>query len=118
MLTVCKPLVLLGFVRSYNYTPTRLDFEKQNGEWVLQKWTEAEDGNRYASSIEEMCKGHTGLAKVMMVGGEYHMLMWQNLIYYMNAHYGGKIPVYISSYSDAGNLQKVGKYIKVIPMFE
>ena len=46
------------------------------------------------------------------------MLMWQNLIYYMNAHYGGEIPVYISSYSDAGNLQKVGKYMKVIPMFE
>ena len=106
------------FERGGSVVPTRLDFEKQNGEWVLQKWTEAEDGNRYAPSIEEMCKGHTGLAKVMMVGGEYHMLMWQNLIYYMNAHYGGKIPVYISSYSDAGNLQKVGKYIKVIPMFE
>ena len=106
------------FERGGSVVPTRLDFEKQNGEWVLQKWTEAEDGNRYAPSIEEMCKGHTGLAKVMMVGGEYHMLMWQNLIYYMNAHYGGKIPVYISSYSDAGNLQKVGEYIKVIPMFE
>jgi len=64
-----------------------------------------------------MCNGDTGLAKVMMVGGEYHMLMWQNLIYYMNAHYSGNIPVYISSYSDAGNLQNAGKYIRVIPMF-
>ena len=24
MLTVCKPLVLLGYVRSYNYTPTKI----------------------------------------------------------------------------------------------
>ena len=106
------------FERGGSVIPTRLDFEKQNGKWVLQKWTEAKDGSDYADSIEEMCKGHIGLAKVMMVGGEYHMLMWQNLIYYMNAHYGGmNIPVYVSSYTDDATLEKVSEYIRVVPMF-
>jgi len=105
------------FERGGSVVPTRLDFEKQYGKWVLQEWTEAEDGSRYSDSIEEMCNGDTGLAKVMMVGGEYHMLMWQNLIYYMNAHYSGNIPVYISSYTDDATLKEVGKYIRVVPMF-
>ncbi|WP_405728121.1 M56 family metallopeptidase [Anaerotignum sp.] len=107
------------FERGGSVIPTRLDFEKQNGQWVLQEWTEAMDGSYYDDSIREMCKGHFGLAREMMDGGEYHMLMWQNIIYYMNAHYGGMvIPVYISSYTDAETLEKVGKYIRVVPMFE
>ena len=107
------------FERGGSVIPTRLDFEKQNGEWVLQEWTEAMDGSYYDDSIKEMCKGHFGLASKMMDGGNYHMLMWQNMIYYMNAHYGGMdIPVYVSSYTDAETLEKVGKYIRVVPMFE
>ena len=107
------------FERGGSVIPTRLDFEKQNGEWVLQEWTEAMDGSYYDDSIKEMCKGHFGLASKMLDGGDYHMLMWQNIIYYMNAHYGGmNIPVYVSSYTDTETLEKVGKYIRVIPMFE
>ena len=107
------------FERGGSVIPTRLDFEKQNGEWVLQEWTEAMDGSFYDDSIKEMCKGHFGLASKMLDGGDYHMLMWQNIIYYMNAHYGGmNIPVYVSSYTDTETLEKVGKYIRVIPMFE
>ena len=107
------------FERDGSVIPTRLDFEKQNGEWVLQEWTEAMDGSYYDDSIKEMCKGHFGLASKMLDGGDYHMLMWQNIIYYMNAHYGGMdIPVYVSSYTDTETLEKVGKYIRVIPMFE
>ena len=107
------------FERDGSVIPTRLDFEKQNGEWVLQEWTEAMDGSYYDDSIKEMCKGHFGLASKMLDGGDYHMLMWQNIIYYMNAHYGGmNIPVYVSSYTDTETLEKVGKYIRVIPMFE
>ena len=107
------------FERGGSVIPTRLDFEKQNGAWVLQEWTEAMDGSGYDDSIKEMCKGHFGLASEMMNGGNYHMLMWQNMIYYMNGHYGGMhIPVYISSYTDAETLEKVGKYIRVVPMFE
>ncbi|MBQ2880603.1 MAG: DUF4825 domain-containing protein [Anaerotignum sp.] len=107
------------FERGGSVIPTRLDFEKQNGKWVLQDWTEAEDGNRYAPSIEEMCNGDVGLAKVMMVGGEYHMLMWQNIVYYMNAHYGGmNIPVYFSSYASEMDVEKINQYIRAIPMFE
>ena len=107
------------FERGGSVIPTRLDFEKQNGQWVLQEWTEAMDGSYYDDSIKEMCKGHFGLASKMMDGGNYHMLMWQNMIYYMNAHYGGMdIPVYVSSYTDAETLEKVGKYIRVVPMFE
>ena len=107
------------FERGGSVIPTRLDFEKQNGEWVLQEWTEAMDGSYYDDSIKEMCKGHIGLASKMMDGGDYHMLMWQNIIYYMNAHYGGlNIPVYVSSYTDEATLAKVSKYIRVVPMFE
>ena len=107
------------FERSGSVIPTRLDFEKQNDEWVLVDWIEAMDGSYYDDSIKEMCKGHFGLAREIMDGGEYHMLMWQNIIYYMNAHYGGMdIPVYVSSYTDAETLEKVGKYIRVVPMFE
>ena len=107
------------FERGGSVIPTRLDFEKQNGQWVLQGWIEAMDGSYYDDSIKEMCKGHFGLAREIMDGGEYHMLMWQNIIYYMNAHYGGMdIPVYVSSYTDAETLEKVGKYIRVVPMFE
>ena len=107
------------FERGGSVIPTRLDFEKQYGKWVLQEWTEAMDGSGYDDSIKEMCKGHVGLASEMMMGGEYHMLMWQNIIYYMNAHYGGmNIPVYVSSYTDEDTLEKVGKYIRVVPMFD
>ena len=107
------------FERGGSVIPTRLDFEKQNGQWVLQEWTEAKDGSDYDDSIKEMCKGHIGLAKVMMVGGNYHDLMWQNMIYYMNAHYGGlNIPVYVSSYTDVETLEKISEFIRVVPMFE
>ncbi|MBR3909662.1 MAG: DUF4825 domain-containing protein, partial [Anaerotignum sp.] len=107
------------FERGGSVIPSRLDFEKQNGQWVLQEWTEAKDGSDYDDSIKEMSKGHIGLAKVMMVGGNYHELMWQNMIYYMNAHYGGlNIPVYVSSYTDAETLEKVSEFIRVVPMFE
>ena len=107
------------FERGGSVIPTRLDFEKQNGQWVLQDWVEAMDGSYYDDSIKEMCKGHFGLASKMMDGGDYHMLMWQNIIYYINAHYEGmNIPVYVSSYTDDATLEKVGKYIRVVPMFE
>lgn len=107
------------FERGGSVIPTRLDFEKQNGKWVLQDWTEAMDGSYYDDSIKEMCKGHFGLASKMMDGGDYHMLMWQNIVYYMNGHYGGmNIPVYISSHADEATLEKVGKYIRIVPMFK
>ncbi len=111
------------FERGGSVIPSRLDFVKKDGEWVLQKWTQAEDGNRYASSIEEMCKDVKNPKKlanklISNSAGNVHMLMWQNIIYYMNAHYGGmNIPIYISSYTDTDTLEKVGKYIQVIPMF-
>ena len=107
------------FERGGSVIPTRLDFEKQYGKWVLQDWTEAMDGSDYDDSIREMCKGHIGLANEMMMGGEYHMLMWQNIIYYMNAHYGGlNIPVYFSSYTSEMDVKKINQYIRAVPMFE
>lgn len=105
------------FERSGSVIPTRLDFEKQYDKWVLQEWTQAMDGSYYDDSIREMCKGHIGLASEMMRGGDYHMLMWQNIIYYMNAHYGGMdIPVYVVSHTDDEVYEKVSKYINVIRM--
>ncbi|WP_458407742.1 M56 family metallopeptidase [Anaerotignum sp.] len=107
------------FERGGSLIPTRLDFEKQNGKWVLQEWTEAMDGSYYDDSIKEMCKGHFGLASKMMDGGNVHMLMWQNIIYYMNAHYSGmNIPVYFTSHTSETDIAKINKYIRAIPMFE
>ena len=66
-----------------------------------------------------MCKGHAGLANKMLDGGDYHMLMWQNIIYYMNVHYGGlNIPVYFSSYTSEMDIAKINQYICAIPMFD
>lgn len=112
------------FERGGSMIPSRMDFERINGTWVLTKWTQAEDGSNYASSIKKMCKdvkNSKTLANKLISNsaGNVHMLMWQNIIYYMNAHYGGMdIPVYVSSYTDEDTLAKVGKYIRVVPMFE
>ncbi len=106
------------FERGGSLIPARLDFEKRNGEWVMIDWIEAMDGSYYDDSIKEMCKGHFGLADKMMDGGNAHMLMWQNIIYYMNTHYGGMhIPVYFTSYTSEVDIEKISQYIRVIPMF-
>ena len=108
------------FERGGSVIPSRLDFKKQNGKWVLTDWIEAEDGSYYDDSIKEMCKGHIGLASKMMDGGENaYLLLWQNIIYYMQAHYGGMdIPVYFTSYLGGADIAKINHYIKAIPMFE
>ncbi len=108
------------FERGGSSIPTRLDFRKENGEWKLMNWVQAKDGSEYADSIKQMCGIYRDVANAMLGrDGNTGMLMWQNMIYYMNAHYGGMdIPVYVSSYTDAETLEKVGKYIRVVPMFE
>ena len=108
------------FERGGSVIPSRLDFKKQNGTWVLTDWIEAEDGSYYDDSIKEMCKGHIGLASKMMDGGENaYLLLWQNIIYYMQAHYSGmNIPVYFTSYLGGADIDKINHYIKAIPMFE
>ena len=108
------------FERGGSSIPTRLDFRKENGEWKLMNWVQAKDGSEYADSIKQMCGIYRDVANAMLGrDGNTGMLMWQNIIYYMNAHYGGMdIPVYVSSYTDAETLEKVGKYIRVVPMFE
>lgn len=108
------------FERGGSSIPTRLDFRKENGEWKLMNWVQAKDGSKYTESIKQMCGIYRGVANAMLGrDGNTEMLMWQNIIYYMNAHYGGMdIPVYVSSYTDAETLEKVGKYIRVVPMFE
>ena len=108
------------FERGGSSIPTRLDFRKENGKWKLMNWLQAKDGSKYTDSIKQMCGIYRGVANAMLGrDGNTGMLMWQNMIYYMNAHYGGMdIPVYVSSYTDAETLEKVGKYIRVVPMFE
>lgn len=108
------------FERGGSVIPSRLDFKKQNGKWVLTDWIEAEDGSYYDDSIKEMCKGHIGLASNMMDGGENaYLLLWQNIIYYMQAHYSGmNIPVYFTSHTSGTDIAKINEYIRAIPMFE
>ncbi len=108
------------FERGGSSIPTRLDFRKENGKWKLMNWVQAKDGSEYADSIKQMCGIYRGVANAMLGhDGNTGMLMWQNIIYYMNAYYGGMdIPVYVSSYTDEATLEKVSKYIRVVPMFE
>ena len=100
--------------------PGRMDFVKENGEWKLTNWVEAQDGSRYADSIREMCRTHplTGEKMLMDTGGSIQ-LERQNLLYYMKAHYDGMdIPIYISSYTDEQELAQLNRMIHVIPTYE
>lgn len=109
------------FERGGSVIPSRLDFEKRGGKWVLTKWTQARDGSDYADSIKEMCDGNSGLANKMISydSEACQMLLWQNIIYYMKAHYEGmNMPIYFHSYMDEANIEKINKYIKIIPLYE
>lgn len=109
------------FERGGSVIPSRLDFEKRGGKWVLTKWTQARDGSDYADSIKEMCDGNSGLANKMISydSEACQMLLWQNIIYYMKAHYEGMdMPIYFHSYMDEANIEKINKYIKIIPLYE
>ncbi len=109
------------FERGGSVIPSRLDFEKRGGKWVLTKWTQARDGSDYADSIREMCDGNNGLANKMISydSEACQMLLWQNIIYYMKANYEGMdMPIYFNSYMDEANIEKINKYIKIIPMYE
>lgn len=109
------------FERGGSVIPSRLDFEKRGGKWILTKWTQARDGSDYGDSIKEMCDGNSGLAnKMISYDSEAgQMLLWQNIIYYMKANYDGMgMPIYFHSYMDEANIQKINKYIKIIPLYE
>lgn len=108
------------FERGGSVVPSRLDFEKRNGKWILTDWTQAEDGSYYADSIKKMCDGDNALAKRMISydSDACQMLLWQNMIYYMKANYGGKgMPIYMGSYMDEKNIKKISKYIEIIPTY-
>ena len=101
--------------------PSRLDFEKRGGKWVLMKWTQAKDGSYYADSIKEMCDGDSGLANKMISYDQEacQMLLWQNIIYYMKANYDGMhIPIYFNSFMEEKNVEKINQYIEAIPLYE
>lgn len=108
------------FERGGSVIPSRLDFEKRNGKWILTEWTQAKDGSYYADSIKKMCDGDNALAKKMISydNDACQMLLWQNMIYYMKANYGGsKLPIYFDSYMDPKNIRKISKYIEIIPTY-
>ena len=99
----------------------RLDFEKRNGKWILTDWTQAEDGSYYADSIKKMCDGDNALAKKMISydSDACQMLLWQNMIYYMKANYGGmELPIYFDSYMDEENIKKISKFIDITPTYD
>ena len=106
------------FERGGSVVPSRLDFEKRNGKWILTDWTQAEDGSYYADSIKRMCDGDNALAKKMISydSDACQMLLWQNMIYYMKANYGGmKLPIYFDSYMEEKNIKKISKFIDITP---
>lgn len=109
------------FERGGSVVPSRLDFEKRNGKWILTDWTQAEDGSYYADSIKRMCDGDNALAKKMISydSDACQMLLWQNMIYYMKANYGGmKLPIYFGSYMDEENIKKISKFIDITPTYD
>lgn len=109
------------FERGGSVVPSRLDFEKRNGKWILTDWTQAKDGSYYADSIKKMCGGDNALAKKMISydNDACQMLLWQNMIYYMKANYDGmEMPIYFDSYMDAKNIKKISKYIEIIPTYD
>ncbi|MGN0134120.1 MAG: M56 family metallopeptidase, partial [Anaerotignum sp.] len=69
------------FERGGSVIPSRLDFEKRGGKWVLTKWTQAQDGSDYEDSIKKMCDGNTSLARQMVSydSEACQMLLWQNI---------------------------------------
>ena len=108
------------FERGGSVVPSRLDFEKRNGKWILTDWTQAKDGSYYADSIKKMCGGDNTLAKKMISydNDACQMLLWQNMIYYMKANYNGmEMPIYFDSYMDAKNIKKISKYINITPTY-
>ena len=109
------------FERGGSVVPSRLDFEKRNGKWILTDWTQAEDGSYYADSIKRMCDGDNALAKKMISydSDACQMLLWQNMIYYMKANYGGmKLPIYFDSYMEEKNIKKISKFIAITPTYD
>lgn len=109
------------FERGGSVVPSRLDFEKRNGKWILTDWTQAEDGSYYADSIKRMCDGDNVLAKKMISydSDACQMLLWQNMIYYMKANYGGmKLPIYFDSYMEEKNIKKISKFIDITPTYD
>lgn len=109
------------FERGGSVVPSRLDFEKRNGKWILTDWTQAEDGSYYADSIKKMCDGDNALAKRMISydSDACQMLLWQNMIYYMKANYGGmKLPIYFDSYMEEKNIKKISKFIDITPTYD
>ena len=109
------------FERGGSVVPSRLDFEKRNGKWILTDWTQAEDGSYYADSIKRMCDGDNALAKKMISydSDACQMLLWQNMIYYMKVNYGGmKLPIYFDSYMEEKNIKKISKFIDITPTYD
>ena len=109
------------FERGGSVVPSRLDFEKRNGKWILTDWTQAEDGSYYADSIKRMCDGDNALAKKMISydSDACQMLLWQNMIYYMKANYGGmEMPIYFGSYMEEKNIKKISKFIDITPAYD
>ena len=109
------------FERGGSVVPSRLDFEKRNGKWILTDWTQAEDGSYYADSIKRMCDGDNALAKKMISydSDACQMLLWQNMIYYMKANYVGmKLPIYFDSYMEEKNIKKISKFIDITPTYD
>ena len=109
------------FERGGSVVPSRLDFEKRNGKWILTDWTQAEDGSYYADSIKKMCDGDNALAKKMISydSDACQMLLWQNMIYYMRANYGGmELPIYFGSYMEEKNIKKISKFIDITPTYD
>lgn len=103
--------------------PSRLDFEKRGGKWVLTQWVTAKDGSQYGPSIQEMCGKEQNVAKDMLRQGGMtdgmQLLLWQNIICYLKAtQHSMEIPVYFHSHMEQKNLEIIRQKIEAIPLYE
>ncbi len=97
-----------------SHVPTRLDFEKKNGNWVLKDWVEAKDGSEYTPSIKEMCKGAFDVANDLISYDtrEMQKLLMQNLIFYLNGR--KDITVYGVTHMEEEDIKEVSRLIPFV----
>ncbi len=96
-------------------TPARLDFVKQNDEWVMTEIHMAQDGSNYASSIEEMTPSDK-VAKEMISFDQEEItsLLYENLIIYCTENEFSPI-VYDTSYLSDTLRTELQRFFVLIP---
>lgn len=99
-------------------TPARLDFVRQNDEWVMTEIHMAQDGSNYTSSIEEMAPSQK-VAKEMISFDQEEItsLLYENLIIYCTENEYSPI-IYDTSYLSDTLRTELQRFFVIMPAQE